>query len=156
MRCYKTVPAMTPAAAIAEGMTAPAPVPTPAALPVVPSVDCLFTLKACGAFMCGDALCCLPFCHCCGGCCGKYDACVVHAVGPELAGVTKPGPERCWQTCMLDVYACSSAFMCCGCFLCCCGLGAPIIEGLVIKTERNKRDVAVILEGVKPQERMVR
>ena len=167
MMSYKIAPAMAamsvsvPPAAIAEGaISVPAPVPAPMPVPVPapappPSIDCLFTLKACGAFMFGDAVCCLPFCHCCGGCCGKYDACVVHAVGPALAGVTKPGPDRCWHTCMFDMYACSAALLCCGCFLCGCGLGAPLIKGIAIKTERN-RDVATQYHGHMPHGRMVR
>jgi hypothetical protein len=163
---------VVPASAVAEGTievpaaAAPTKVQTPIA-----DIGCWSVLKACCAFTVVDAFCCAACCcHCCGGCCGKYDSCVMGTAvaDTELGfGATKPGPDRCQLTCMIDMYACSSAIACCGCFLCCCGLGAPVIKGLVHKTEKNGIVVPVpvlapapapvlALNSVKPVGPMVR
>lgn len=94
----------------------------------VEDVTCAFTVKAC-ACLSLDAVCCLALCMGCGGCCGRYQPCVMSLEGVD--GST-PGPERCQAVCAVQ---CMAAMVMpatlCGCLWGCCGTCTPCAKSAV-------------------------
>ena len=84
-------------------------------------IDCWWVVKA-SAMATLDALCCIPCCFFCGGCCGRYT--------PFLARMSddrfKPGIQTCNATCMSQVIAAVVVpGSCCVCCWGCCGTAVP-------------------------------
>jgi hypothetical protein len=90
-------------------------------------IDCCLTLKAC-ALLSGDALCCIPCCCFCGGCCGRYNPCIIN-IDPSQS--LKPGSERCQANCYIQSIA-AMVMPCtfCGCLWGGCGLCTPCAKGV--------------------------
>lgn len=109
-------------------------------------IDCWWTLKA-SAMATADALCCIPFCCFCGGCCGRYNPFVMRMTQETL----KPGIEVCQATCMTQSVA-AVAVPCtlCLCLWGCCGTATPCAKGVaacVLNVERaSSADAVVVLE----------
>ena len=105
-------------------------------------IDCWWTLKA-SAMATLDAVCCLPCCCFCGGCCGRYDPFIMQMSDEEL----KPGLEKCQATCATQASA-SIIVPCTGC-LClwgCCGTATSCAKGVatcVMRVEQKSKVVIV-------------
>ncbi len=91
-------------------------------------IDCWWTIKA-SALATLDALCCVPCCCFCGGCCGRFDAFAMRLDGDDK---TKQGFERFTATCTVQTYA-GVIVPCTACLCCwaCCGTATPCAKGLV-------------------------
>lgn len=77
-----------------------------------------------------DALCCIPCCMCFGGCCGRYDACVVRSV-KKLSRAA--GRQRCAMTCWIQ--SLSAIFMpltLCGFLWGLCGACSPCAKKTLV------------------------
>jgi hypothetical protein len=108
--------------------------PSPTAVPSekkrldLDDIDCCFTIKAC-ALLTGDAILCIPCCCFCGGCCGRYSACISKIESKELG---KPGTERCGMNCQVQTLAgILMPITLCGCLWGCCGTCTPCVRGIV-------------------------
>ena len=89
-------------------------------------IDCWWTFKA-AVLSSLDALCCIPCCCFCGGCCGRYNPFIMQLSNDTL----KPGIERCQVICATQLFAAiivpfSGCLCCCGC----CGIGSSCAKGI--------------------------
>lgn len=95
-------------------------------------IDCVWTLRA-SSLATLDAICCMACCCGCGGCCGRFNPFIIHAVQliPEEDSIN-PGIERCQMTCIVQSIA-GVVVPCtfCLCFFCCCGIATPCAKGVV-------------------------
>lgn len=103
-------------------------------------ITCLWTVKTC-ALLSLDAVCCLPCCCFCGGCCGKYAPCVASSIPSDGNIFSKTaGSDRCLETCTLQTIA--SMLMpltLCGCLWGACGLATPCARGALQKVMSRDR-----------------
>ena len=103
-------------------------------------ITCCITLKAFGLLTL-DAICCLPCCCFCGGCCGKYLP-FMYKLDPVSSAQTKPGSETCGSVCLIQsLSAILLPCTCCGCFYCCCGIGTPCAKMAFRKMQNNENRV---------------
>ena len=114
--------------------------PKQTALPVKDDdlMNCYSTITAC-ALLSLDAICCIPCCMGCGGCCGKYEPCVTSAV-PGFE--TEPGQERFGVVCLVQCMAAMMLpFTFCGCCWACCGTCTPCAVGVINLVKSNNDPV---------------
>jgi hypothetical protein len=117
----------------------------------IEDVTCCFTLNAC-ARLTVDALCCIPCCCGCGGCCGRYKPCVAGAFPEDAVKELfeeNSGSERCLETFAVQTFsALILPWTLCGCFWACCGLATPCarctLQCVIKQDEKNKKRTPVI------------
>ena len=109
-------------------------------------IDCLWTVEA-SARATVDALCCLPCCCFCGGCCGRYQPFVMRMSSETL----KPGLEVCQATCTIQAMA-AILVPCtfCLCLWGCCGTATPCAKGVAGCVMKVEKGSAVVPEPHQP------
>lgn len=102
-------------------------------------IDCRFTLDLC-ARLSVDALCCLPCCCFCGGCCGRYKPCAA-GLFPEESKDIEKGSDTFMVTCWIQLL--SGILMpstLCGCLWACCGTATPCVKCVYNKVKKVESD----------------
>ena len=108
----------------------------------IDDIDCAWTLKA-SLLATIDAICCVPCCCGCGGCCGRFNPYILQLASDD--DEYKQGVERCQLTCMTQMVA--GLIVPCTCCLCCfgcCGLATPCARGVarcVMSVENEKKTI---------------
>ena len=101
------------------------------------AIDCSFTLNLCSRLTV-DALCCVPCCCFCGGCCGKYQPCAAGAFPESETKDIKQGSETFMITCYTQLMSgILMPWTFCGCCWACCGLGTPCVKSVYRKVRSN-------------------
>jgi hypothetical protein len=103
-------------------------------------ITCCFTLQAC-ARLSVDAVCCVPCCCFCGGCCGRYNPIVIGLFPNNVAQHVNPGWDRFGLTCITQLIAASvlpSTF--CGCCWAGCGLCTPCTRKVIEKVSQVEKN----------------
>ena len=112
-------------------------------------ITCCLTLKTFGLLTL-DAICCLPCCCFCGGCCGKYLP-FVYKLDEKAAEQTKPGSETCSVVCCIQAGAAILLpCTCCGCLYCCCGIGTPCAKMAFRQMKKNENNTRFHSSSIMP------
>ena len=101
------------------------------------NLNCFNTIKL-ASYLTIDSICCVPCCCFCGGCCGKYNACVL-GLFPNEAQSIQPGFDRFSSTCHIQMMSWTTmTFTCCGCCWACCGTCTPCAKFIAKQVVKNE------------------